>query len=155
MKSLPSSTSTSSLLEELRIGVRRTLPYVLSHHEAHHEDRCYVVPGTDIRVCARCSGVYSGLLLGLATAVVAPWSVYVVALLPAFALADWWLESVTGGSNEVRTLTGLLLGIAAGWGLHLVFSSFWWVSVAIFAAYGVLAGYLLRSRYSTQNISES
>lgn len=106
-------------------GLRETRRYVLSHHEPHDWDRCHVVdlPQADrtVRVCARCSGIYPGIALGIiaSQAGVLPVSLAVVAVLPAFTVGERMLEAWTEyrGSNPLRTATGFLLGIGYGMGV--------------------------------------
>lgn len=111
---------------EVLDGLRATRRYVLSHHEPPDWDRCYTIelpwrdrPG---RLCARCSGIYPGVVLGvfLATRGLLPVSLPLIALLPAFAVGERLLERETdyGGWNPLRSGTGLLLG--AGYGLGLL-----------------------------------
>jgi uncharacterized membrane protein len=81
------------------------------------------MPGRErpLRVCARCSGIYPGIALGVTLVLtgalpVVPW---LVAVLPAFALADWARSQFTArrGRNSVRTASGFGLGFAYGMGL--------------------------------------
>ena len=92
----------------------------LSHHHPEEYNRTYVLGG--VRVCARCLGTYPVLLavmVGL-IAVRAPlawrWDVPVVLGLTLPALVDWAVGRFrpASGSNAVRTLTGVLLGVALG-----------------------------------------
>ena len=110
---------------ELRSGLAGTRRYLLSHHEPEEWDRCYAVgiPGRErpLRLCARCSGIYPGIALGVALVStgalpVVPW---LVAVLPAFALLDWARSQFTArrGSNAARTASGFGLGFAYGMGL--------------------------------------
>lgn len=111
---------------EVRAGLRATRRYVLSHHEPHDWHRCYTVefPRKDhpLRLCARCSGIYPGVALGilLSTSGSLPVILPLVALLPAFTVGERVLELTTdyGGSNRLRTATGLLLG--GGYGVGIV-----------------------------------
>lgn len=92
----------------------------LSHHREDEYNRTYVLGG--VRVCARCLGTYPVLVAVMAVlfALRAPldwrWDVPVVLGLTLPALVDWALGRFrpAGGSNAVRTLTGVLLGVALG-----------------------------------------
>ncbi len=92
----------------------------LSHHHPEEYNRTYVLGG--VRVCARCLGTYPVLLAVLVglIAVRAPlawrWDVPVVLGLTLPALVDWAVGRFrpASGSNAVRTLTGVLLGVALG-----------------------------------------
>lgn len=99
----------------------------LSHHHEEEYNRTYVLGG--VRVCARCLGTYPVLLavmVGLFK-VRAPlsweWDVPVVLGLTLPALVDWAVGRFRprGGSNAVRTLTGVLLGVALGRSLFVHF----------------------------------
>lgn len=97
----------------------------LSHHHEEEYNRTYVLGG--VRVCARCLGTYPVLLavMGGLFAVRAPtawaWDVPVVLALTVPALLDWAVGRFrpAGGSNAVRTLTGVLLGLALGRSLYV------------------------------------
>ena len=118
--------SESSVLDEVRAGVRETGQYLLSHHERADWDRCYAVGARwrdrPVRLCARCSGIYPGILAGalFAATHAVPVSLLFVALLPVPTVAERALEAVTSfeGSNRLRTATGALLG--SGYGIGLV-----------------------------------
>lgn len=92
----------------------------LSHHHEEECNRTYLLGG--VRVCARCLGTYPVLLAVLVGlfAVRAPlawrWDVPVVLGLTLPALVDWSVGRFrpASGSNVVRTLTGVLLGVALG-----------------------------------------
>lgn len=110
---------------EFATGLRRTLTYLLSHHEPHNWDHCYciTVPGlaTPLRICARCTGIYPGILHGVFAAAygVLPVALPLVVGLPLFAVVEWSLTAFTSrrGSNPIRTITGGLLGLGYGLGL--------------------------------------
>lgn len=97
----------------------------LSHHHPEEYNRTYVLGG--VRVCARCLGTYPVLLtvmVGL-LALRAPlswrWDVPGVLGLTLPALVDWAVGRFrpASGSNAVRTLTGVLLGVALGRSLSI------------------------------------
>ncbi|MFB6229316.1 MAG: DUF2085 domain-containing protein [Halobacteriales archaeon] len=110
---------------EVRVGLVETRRYLLSHHEPEEWDRCHAVgiPGKErpVRICARCSGIYPGIALGVALvwARALPVVPALVAVLPAFALLDWGRSQFTAqrGSNTARTVTGFGLGFGYGMGL--------------------------------------
>lgn len=97
----------------------------LSHHHEEEYNRTYVLGG--VRVCARCLGTYPVLLavMGGLFAVRAPtawaWDIPVVLALTVPALLDWAVGRFrpAGGSNAVRTLTGVLLGLGLGRSLYV------------------------------------
>ncbi len=55
---------------EVRAGLAETRRYLLSHHKPEEWNRCHAVgiPGRKrpLRLCARCSGIYPGIALGVA-----------------------------------------------------------------------------------------
>ncbi|SFS42555.1 DUF2085 domain-containing protein [Halostagnicola kamekurae] len=139
---------------ELRTGLARTWPYLLSHHLPSERHRCYapVVFGRQIHVCARCLGIYPGILVAVLASVleggVASQSLTglpVVLLFPLPALIDWTLTTFTDrrGYNPVRTATGFLLGIGYGSGLLGLLLAGDLRVIAVGIGYGVAAGVLL------------
>lgn len=131
---------------ELKRGLSETRRYLLSHHEPGEWYRCYRVRlfGRTVRLCARCTGIYPGILVGLLASVVgvlpAP-SLTVLAILPAPALGDWVLTTFTdrNGYNVVRTLSGALLGFAYGAGIGLILMGVVVPLLVIGVCYGLLA----------------
>lgn len=131
---------------ELRRGLRKTRRYLLSHHEPADWDRCHqpMVFGRQLRICARCSGIYPGIIVGLLAGVLGkvPLSpVLILALFPLPALVDWSLSTFANrtGNNLVRTATGALLGSAYGLGLALISVGRILPVFAIGGVYGVSA----------------
>ncbi|WP_436925887.1 DUF2085 domain-containing protein [Halosimplex amylolyticum] len=139
---------------ELRAGLARTRRYLLSHHEPGEYYRCHSLSlgGRTVHVCARCSGVYPGILAGVALVLTgtgpAAWP-WLVAAGPAPALVDWAVTTFTRrrGSNALRTASGALLGLGYGVAVpwFLTDRPLWLLGVA--AVYGgVAAALLVRSR---------
>ena len=130
---------------EFRRGLASTRPYLLAHHEPEEFDRCHALTVRDrtVRLCARCSGVYPGILAGLAlvaTGTGKPLWPLLVAVGPAPALADWAAtQGDRNGSNAVRTATGLALGAAYAVGLAWLLTGgpLWLLAVA--GGYGAAA----------------
>lgn len=98
---------------------------MLSHHAPHEYDRCYKVGAHHL--CSRCAGIYPALVAGLiALAYLLPafpeWLEWLALLaLPVPALLDWGASWVfrAAGTNWLRTLTGVLLGLSVSRNLHL------------------------------------
>ncbi|MFB6233063.1 MAG: DUF2085 domain-containing protein [Haloarculaceae archaeon] len=137
-------------ISEFARAIAETRQYLLSHHEPHEYHRCYTIrtDSRTVRLCARCSGIYPGLGIGLLAyghGAGAGIPLVLVALLPLCALADWTVTAFTGlnGYNSVRTLTGSLLGVAWGLGLARLVLSGDLVVVPVGLAYGSLAALLL------------
>lgn len=136
--------------EELRRGLASARPFLLSHHPPAEYDRCYApaLRGRTIRLCARCVGIYTGILAGVLAALEAPLlagGVVLVAVLPLPALFEWSLDALTPwtGSNPGRTATGLLLGYGYGLGLVSLFVRGTAAVAAVGVGYGILAAGLL------------
>jgi uncharacterized membrane protein len=140
----------TSLRAGLADGIREALPYLLSHHEPNEYHKCYrlSIGGRQLRLCARCSGLYPGLIAGIAVALLVPtarWILPAIVVLPAPAIGHWvWTHTTEqAGHNGVRTLTGLLVGLAYGLGVVRFFATF--PNPALFAlalCYGAITGVL-------------
>lgn len=133
--------------EEFKKGLSATGTYLLSHHEPSEWYRCYAIPlgGRTIRLCARCSGIYPGIAVGLFASLgdtITAVPIWLIAVLPAPALLDWVVTTFTDrrGHNLVRTGTGALLGAGYGLGLGSLLSGRILPVVAIGLFYGLLAG---------------
>lgn len=135
---------------EFRRGLARTRRYLLSHHEPTDYDRTYraLVSGRSVRLCARCSGVYPGILAGLLAATATGWrpALVWILLLPLPALIDWTVTRFTdrSGYNAIRTATGFGLGVGYGLGVVALLLDGDLRVVAIGACYAIVAGILLR-----------
>lgn len=141
---------SSSTLSELKAGLAETRRYLLSHHEPSGYHRCHTLRfrGRTVRLCARCSGVYPGIALGLVlfvTGLFAPVHLGLVAALPLPALLDWCLTHFrpAEGSNAVRTATGALLGTGYGLGLGYLLGERELLVLLVGVVYALLAGVAL------------
>lgn len=135
---------------ELRRGFAASRGYLLSHHLPSERHRCYTMRIRDrqVHLCARCSGIYPGIAVGLLAYALAPpqfASVLLVTLLPLPALVDWTVTAFTDrrGHNVARTATGALLGYAYAVGLANLFVDGEIVVFALGLTYALLAGILL------------
>jgi len=119
----------------------------LAHHRPDAADRCVHLPVGHLRValCARCLGLYPTLALALVAqgaarlgrVGAADWWLCLVGLAPA--LFDWGL-SILGrarGTNAIRLLTGVVLGVSLARGFWLYFRDPWceifWVQLGLLA----------------------
>jgi len=146
--------------QEFRTGVARTRRYILSHHEPCRWYRCYNVGlfGRRVRLCARCSGIYPGIIAGLLAYVVYTVPInmlYIIAIAPLPALIDWSLTTFTAhrGTNSVRTITGLLLGYGYGLGIGQVFINNNYQVIIIGIIYGAVAAALLFVFHSKSKVT--
>lgn len=135
---------------EFGAGLAATRKYLLSHHPVHERHRCYAptIFGRQVHLCARCTGIYPGIALGLLGGLIEPTALpdlLLIAVLPLGALLDWAATAFTPrrGSNLVRTTTGVLLGVAYGLGLVALFLEGELVVFAIGLGYALVAGGLL------------
>ncbi|WP_276273148.1 DUF2085 domain-containing protein [Haloarcula litorea] len=139
-------TDRTELRRELRRGLAATAPYLLSHHTPAEYHRCHrlSVAGRTVRLCARCSGVYPGIALGVTAFLLGvgrgAWFP-LVAVGPLPALVDWTATTFTDrrGHNAVRTATGLLLGAAYGVAVPWFLTTLAPALLAVAVWYGALA----------------
>ncbi|WP_312907387.1 DUF2085 domain-containing protein [Natronosalvus caseinilyticus] len=135
---------------ELWKGLAETRRFLLAHHLPSERHRCYspVVFGRRVDVCARCLGIYPGIVAGFFAYLFAPLPAnptLLVAILPAPALLDWSMTTFreARGTNTARTLTGALLGFGYGLGLSLLVLESVLAVLVVGLAYGHLAALLL------------
>ncbi len=93
---------------------------LIAHHEPDqfHKTIGFHVSNKDIRLCARCTGVYFGIittLLSFLLSITTPhiFQLVIIFTFPIPAIIDWGLDkySLWGGSNTTRFVSGLMLGI--------------------------------------------
>lgn len=139
---------------EFQRGLARTWPHLLSHHLPSERHRCYapVVFGRRIYVCARCLGIYPGIIAVFSAALLKGGamghplaSLPVVLLFPLPTLVDWSLTTFIDrrGYNTIRTATGFLLGFGYASGLVRLLLADDLRVIAVGIGYGVAAGVLL------------
>jgi len=135
---------------DVRRAFAETWPYLLSHHLPHRRYRCYRLQlrGHRVDLCARCTGIYPGILAGLLGYFFAPQpftEFVLVVTLPLPALIEWSVTSLgtSRGYNAVRTATGGLLGYGYGLGLGALFLSGDLRVLVVGLVYASLAGGLL------------
>ena len=120
---------------------------LLSHHRPEKLHRTIHVSfrGTDLYLCARCTGIYSGILslfvawfLGFDF----PAWLYLplFSILPLPSTVDWLTQSckLRESRNPIRVSTGYLLGISGGLFLLMLVKGMFYLflqALAIFGAY--------------------
>ncbi len=100
----------------------------LCHQRA---DRSFFLGGNELPFCARCTGVWLGLFLGLVVMafVAVPldsrlaW-VFVVGLLPLMVDGGGQLLGLWESTNVVRLVTGVLAGVVGGLGIGILVTEF-------------------------------
>jgi len=84
-------------------------------------ERCLTVFGVPMPICARCVGIYVGLLAGFVAFMAVPWvgerMMRIASLVAVTPLAIDGLTQLTGlreSTNPLRIATGLAAGVACG-----------------------------------------
>jgi len=104
----------SNFIREFKSGIDDTIPYLLSHHESKDYDKCLTI--SKYKICARCFGVYIGIILtGILhlNFYISPFVlILVVFLFPVFTLLDWTISTFSKikSNNKLRIFSGLTLG---------------------------------------------
>lgn len=120
------------IFKEIKIALKETSRYILSHHQPEEYYKCYSLTILDqkIHVCSRCLGIYFGILMGIGIFpidILNSRSFYLlIAILPLFTLIDWSVSAfkIHKSYNTVRTGFGALLGISYSIGLIIFFKTF-------------------------------
>lgn len=116
------------IVGELKKGILETSKYILSHHKKEDYHKCYLfkIKNRRIAVCARCLGVYVGIIMGaiLFSSQIFNKNLYYlsIGIFPMFALVDWSVSTFTKykSNNFFRMSSGFFLGIAYIFGLILL-----------------------------------
>lgn len=113
---MKNSKKDTDRISEFRAALETSSGFILSHHTRENYNRCYTFKllGKDLRLCARCCGIYPGLMVGfLLSSLIGTLSATLILLSGVPTLIEKYLTGVreNKGSNFVRTLTGLFLGI--------------------------------------------
>lgn len=129
----------------------------LAHHRLEAAERCIHLPLGPVRIalCARCLGLYPTVAAAIVAQAAArlgrvgavDWWLCLVGLAPA--LLDWGLTLLgrARGTNAMRVLTGVVLGVSLGRGFWLYFRDprceIFWVQLGLLGV-GALAFGLVR-----------
>ena len=122
--------------------------FLLSHHSPKklHRTIHIKIQGNDLYLCARCTGIWAGIistLLAFFLGLSFPPGLYLLLLmvLPTPAMVDWVTQSckLRESRNAIRIGTGFLLGI--GWGLFFLLLARGMLHLFLFALM-ILGGYI-------------
>ena len=94
------------IFREMKIGIKETSKYILSHHEPKDYYKCYLLKLNNKKLyfCSRCTGIYIGIIIGLllhfSKSVNEYYYYYPIIIFPIFTLIDW---SITAFTNNKST----------------------------------------------------
>lgn len=87
-------------------------------------ERCFIINGKPMPICARCTGVYSGLIIGLLIPIIIPliysidvnilFLILIISLIPMALDGVTQLIKIRESNNYLRFLTGFLAGMFLG-----------------------------------------
>ncbi|MHA2425851.1 MAG: DUF2085 domain-containing protein [Candidatus Thorarchaeota archaeon] len=108
--------------------IKETIHTIISHHPPSLYSHCHRVSflGRSVYFCSRCSGIYSGMGIGLIAVLILgldlsqKWFWFLVALMLGFAtVVDWMTQRIAPRKtkNSYRFITGVMAGL----GLSIVF----------------------------------
>jgi uncharacterized membrane protein len=116
--------------EELRaMPWPQMIVYLIGDVNCHQQaDRSYELNGNQLPICARDLGLLAGAVVGLAAfmAIRRPvrWLALGLLLLPMAVDGGLQAMAVYESSNLLRTITGAVAGVAAGWGVGMLVQAF-------------------------------
>lgn len=146
----------SSRLDEIKESVH----IMLSHHPPSLYGHCLRVSvfGHSLYLCARCAGIYGGLLIGIAflfltsVPLTPPWFWFLLAV--GFGMAtvtDWVTQRLTyrKTTNHVRAISGFISGI----GLSIIFmlANFFYMLFALVIMSITIAGVSVIEKRKKEN----
>lgn len=141
---MKSSSKSTDRKEELKKGLEETSKYILSHHEASEHFRCYSLKlgKRTLRFCARCTGIYLGIIAALVSQRFYSAPLLLIAASGIPTLVEKYFTGVKDyrGHNFARTSAGILLGYGFFHGLTRIIETPLEVSLwALAGFYGVSA----------------
>lgn len=144
-----SSTESTDRRKELKKALNRSLPFILSHHTSENYSRCYTlrIPGKNLRLCARCTGIYPGILIGFFIYLQSGTASNLLIFLSGMpTLTEKYMTGFKDfeGFNLLRTVTGVLVGAGFIHGvLKIAFEGFKVSTVGIAIFYILAAAWLI------------
>ena len=142
------------ILNEIKVGLKETSKYVLSHHPPNEYFKCYslMIGNKKIYFCARCLGIYLGIFLGI---IIYSYELFIdryyafIIIFPIFTFIDWAISGskINRSYNYVRTFFGILLGIAYILGLILFIETFPNIFLTIVVLFYITITFLLLFKF--------
>jgi uncharacterized membrane protein len=129
-----------------------TLHLLISHHDPPYMHRTWSLSfrGHTLHICARCSALLVGILLGLYIHTfilyipINPITFFGAFLLSVPAVIDWSSQTlqIRESRNPVRALTGFLLGYSVGFVLSSLNLIYYILLVVLYTGYTLIFGAL-------------
>ncbi|MCL2022950.1 MAG: DUF2085 domain-containing protein [Oscillospiraceae bacterium] len=97
-------------------------------------ERSFFIRGKQFPICARCTGIAAGYIIGITMAIVLgqlPWWIVLLCMIPL--IADGFLQALGGieSTNPRRFVTGVLFGTALIAILRWIFSFYMLIGIRI------------------------
>jgi len=132
-------------------GFLVSFKYVLSHHDQKDYHRCYCfnIGSNKIYLCARCLGIYIGIILGFIIYFLEfineKFYLPFLIIAPLFTFIEWASVSFANykSNNFLRTFLGIFLGVAYAFGLILFFVKFPNIQITLIGFIYALAAIVL------------
>ncbi|MBD3158104.1 MAG: DUF2085 domain-containing protein [Candidatus Lokiarchaeota archaeon] len=140
--------------------IKESMHVMLSHHPPSLYGHCLRVSafGHSLYLCARCAGIYGGLLIGIAflfltsVPLTPPWFWFLLAVgLGMATVTDWVTQRLTyrKTTNDVRALSGFISGL----GLSIIFmlANFFYMLFALVIMSITIAGVSVLEKQRKEN----
>ncbi|MBD3238410.1 MAG: DUF2085 domain-containing protein [Candidatus Moranbacteria bacterium] len=127
-------------INELRNTLKENWFYFFSHHQKDQLNRCYAIDfgfkGFKLYVCARCLGIYPGLLFGsglIWKGTIIENNFLLIILGPVMTWIQVLMERCLAVSNnQIRTISGFCLGLSFALAVDLLFDNLFEVKILLF-----------------------